>query len=180
MRPPLYQPALTPRYGLVGEGSSAARGDDGAGTAEEAAAAGRDLQRRAARWLPALAGMAMARTTLAARVVPRDGLPALGWGCGEAAGTYVCAAHSGVTLAPVLGDFETVTLSDREAARRAKTQRDPRKVRRQRVQDRLDHLRFDPQKDDVALRRHLSRTPMQRVAIHVCEPLFSQRLLPLR
>ena len=99
MRPPLYQPALTPRYGLVGEGSSAARGDDGVGTAEEAAAAGRDLQRRAARWLPALAGMAMARTTLAARVVPRDGLPALGWGCGEAAGTYVCAAHSGVTLA---------------------------------------------------------------------------------
>ena len=94
---------LTPRYGLVGEGSSAARGDDGAGTAEEAAAAGRDLQRRAARWLPALAGMAMARTTLAARVVPRDGLPALGWGCGEAAGTYVCAAHSGVTLAPLLG-----------------------------------------------------------------------------
>ena len=103
MRPPPYQPALTPRYGLVGEGSSAARGDDGAGTAEEAAAAGRDLQRRAARWLPALAGMAMARTTLAARVVPRDGLPALGWGCGEAAGTYVCAAHSGVTLAPLLG-----------------------------------------------------------------------------
>ena len=42
MRPPLYQPALTPRYGLVGEGSSAARGDDGVGTAEEAAAAGRD------------------------------------------------------------------------------------------------------------------------------------------
>ena len=73
MRPPPYQPALTPRYGLVGEGSSAARGDDGVGTAEEAAAAGRDLQRRAARWLPALAGMAMARTTLAARVVPRDG-----------------------------------------------------------------------------------------------------------
>ncbi|KAH8045142.1 C2 domain-containing protein [Aureococcus anophagefferens] len=32
-------------------------------------------------------------------------------------------------LAPVLGDFETVTLSDREAARRAKTQRDPRKRR---------------------------------------------------
>ncbi|KAH8045236.1 C2 domain-containing protein [Aureococcus anophagefferens] len=32
-------------------------------------------------------------------------------------------------LAPVLGDFETVTLSDREAARRAKTQRDPRKAR---------------------------------------------------
>jgi hypothetical protein len=35
----------------------------------------------------------------------------------------------------VLGDFETVTLSDREAARRAKTQRDPRKVRRQRVRN---------------------------------------------
>ncbi|KAH8083911.1 C2 domain-containing protein [Aureococcus anophagefferens] len=32
-------------------------------------------------------------------------------------------------LAPVLGDFEIVTLSDREAARRAKTQRDPRKRR---------------------------------------------------
>ncbi|KAH8047177.1 C2 domain-containing protein [Aureococcus anophagefferens] len=38
-------------------------------------------------------------------------------------------------LAPVLGDFEIVTLSDREAARRAKTQRDPRKVRRQRVRN---------------------------------------------
>ena len=94
---------LTARYGLVGEGSRAARGDDCAGTAEEGAAAGRDLQRRAARWLPTLAGMAVARTTLAARVVPRDGLPALGWGGGEAAGTYVCAAHSGVTLAPLLG-----------------------------------------------------------------------------
>ena len=104
--------SLSPRYGQVGEGRRAARGDDGAGTAEEGAAAGRDLQRRAARWLPALAGMAVARTTLAARVVPRDGLPALGWGGGEAAGTYVCAAHSGVTLAPLLGALAAAEIVD--------------------------------------------------------------------
>ena len=33
-------------------------------------------------------------------MVPADGFPAVGWSC--ASGIYVCCAHSGITLAPVL------------------------------------------------------------------------------
>ena len=98
-----------------------------------AAAAGRALQRRAARWLPALAEMVVARTTLARRVVPRDGLPALGWcdvgvrGASSGSGTstsggsddggamasvYVCAAHSAITLAPLLGALVAAEVVD--------------------------------------------------------------------
>ena len=52
----------------------------------------------------------MERTTLAERVVPADGLPAVGWS--EAVGAYVAAAHSGVTLAPVLGAVAAAEIVD--------------------------------------------------------------------
>lgn len=57
---------------------------------------------RLAKWFPSL----LSRPTLTAvvrgrRVVPKDGFPAVGW-C-DRTGAYVCAAHSGVTLSPLLG-----------------------------------------------------------------------------
>jgi hypothetical protein len=75
----------------------------------------------------------VARTTLARRVVPRDGLPALGWcdvgvrGASSGSGTstsggsddggamasvYVCAAHSAITLAPLLGALVAAEVVD--------------------------------------------------------------------
>ena len=70
-------------------------------TAEEAAPSleeGARLVDRAAAWLPHVAAPVQA-TTLAYRVLPEDGYPAVGF---TQAGSYVCAAHSAITLAPVL------------------------------------------------------------------------------
>jgi len=69
--------------------------------AREAREAGALLLARAAAWLPAVgAALELEAVTRAGRVVPLDGFPAVGWSA--RAGAYVCAAHSGVTLAPAL------------------------------------------------------------------------------
>ena len=61
--------------------------------------AGQGLQRRAANWLPHIGQLALSGTTHTQRVLPEDGFPAVGW---SGTSLYVCAAHSGFTLAPVL------------------------------------------------------------------------------
>ena len=75
----------------VATGSDAA--EEAAPTLEEGAA----LVSRAANWLPRVEAP-VAATTLAYRVLPSDGYPAVGW----KDGAYVCAAHSAITLAPVV------------------------------------------------------------------------------
>ena len=44
------------------------------------------------------------------RVLPEDGFPAVGWS--RRAGAYVCASHSAITLAPVLGALAAAELAD--------------------------------------------------------------------
>ena len=41
-------------------------------------------------------------------MLPEDGYPAVGW----KSGAYVCAAHSAITLAPVLGALAAAELVD--------------------------------------------------------------------
>ena len=86
--------------------SAAPAGEDEAPSLE----AGEDLARRAARWLPRVGDAGVAATTLARRVLPEDGLPAVGWS--RRAGAYVCASHSAITLAPVLGALAAAELAD--------------------------------------------------------------------
>ena len=80
-------------------------------TAEESAPSleeGARLVDRAAAWLPHVAAPVQA-TTLAYRVLPEDGYPAVGF---TQAGSYVCAAHSAITLAPVLSALAAAELLD--------------------------------------------------------------------
>lgn len=79
--------------GSGGTGDSV--GDDAIGHAEAT-----QLLQRAAKSLPGLPELRLAKTTLAHRVLPADGLPAIGWAADV--GAYIVAAHSGVTLAPAL------------------------------------------------------------------------------
>ena len=69
---------------------------------------GARLVDRAAAWLPHVAAPVQA-TTLAYRVLPEDGYPAVGF---TQAGSYVCAAHSAITLAPVLSALAVAELLD--------------------------------------------------------------------
>ena len=102
-------------YGRIGAGSSGsasaptakdAQNSDISSTAQQIAPGdsplrdGEELLQRAAAWLPAVGELKLEATTLAQRVVPADGLPAIGWSA--SLGAYVLAAHSGITLAPVL------------------------------------------------------------------------------
>lgn len=67
----------------------------------DAAAGGEALLAAAARFLPALTGATLERVTRGRRVYPRDGLPIVGRAADGR--VHVVAAHSGVSLAPVLG-----------------------------------------------------------------------------
>lgn len=98
-------------YGQVPDATAADAADstappDGAADTEgcsagnEGGGAGDELLRRASSWLPFLRGQAVDVTTLAHRVVPADGLPAIGFS--SQSGAYVVASHSAITLAPVL------------------------------------------------------------------------------
>jgi len=69
---------------------------------------GAKLVSRAAEWLPRVEAPIEA-TTLAYRVLPEDGYPAVGF---TDAGAYVCAAHSPITLAPVLSALAAAELVD--------------------------------------------------------------------
>ena len=79
---------------------AAAEGEVDPGDASESDDIGQELMRRAAKWLPFLHGHRLKTTTMAHRVIPADGLPAIGWS--SRTGAYVLAAHSGITLAPAL------------------------------------------------------------------------------
>ena len=50
--------------------------------------------------LPVVGERPLQKTTIARRVLPCDGFPAVGWSVRS--GAYVCCAHSGMTLAPLL------------------------------------------------------------------------------
>jgi glycine/D-amino acid oxidase-like deaminating enzyme len=78
-----------------------------------------ELPRRAvglgARHVPALAGAEVEKADVCVRVLPRDGLPVVGW-VPQTEGLYVIVAHAAVTMAPILGELAAQEiLQSREA-----------------------------------------------------------------
>jgi glycine/D-amino acid oxidase-like deaminating enzyme len=114
-RPPLAGPVvLAPgAHVLQRPGGQVVTGRDFSGTAEEEVGTltGERLLAAAARFLPALDGVAAERITVGHRVMPADGLPLIGRTAAMPA-LYVVATHSGISLAPILGRFAAAELLD--------------------------------------------------------------------
>jgi glycine/D-amino acid oxidase-like deaminating enzyme len=83
----------------------------GAGTAETHAADSGEIFRQAVRFLPGLAGAAIEQVTLGFRVMPADEYPIIGF-AEQCPNLYVTATHSGVTLAPVIGELAAFEILD--------------------------------------------------------------------
>ena len=69
------------------------------------------LLSRAAHYLPALAGARANPTPVGYRPMPIDELPVLGF-CNAAPNLYIALMHSGVTLAPLVGELGTIEIVD--------------------------------------------------------------------
>jgi glycine/D-amino acid oxidase-like deaminating enzyme len=72
---------------------------------------GAQIIENAARYFPQLEHVAVDRVTVGHRVLPADGFPILGF-LGNLPNLYVAATHSGVTLAPIIGQFVAQELLD--------------------------------------------------------------------
>jgi glycine/D-amino acid oxidase-like deaminating enzyme len=87
----------------------------GVGTANgEVPQPGEDGQRRlreAARVLPGIRGVAVERVTVGHRVMPLDEYPVIGFS-DRCPNLYVAAMHSGVTLAPLIGQLAALEILD--------------------------------------------------------------------
>jgi glycine/D-amino acid oxidase-like deaminating enzyme len=83
----------------------------GAGTAAAPLAGSDQIFREATRYLPALRDAAIEQVTLGYRVMPQDEYPILGFS-GQCPNLYVAATHSGVTLAPVIGQVAAEEILD--------------------------------------------------------------------
>lgn len=93
----------------------------GAGTAggdglEHASAAsinehGQRILREAARVLPGIRGVAIERVSVGERVMPVDEYPVIGF-ADNCPNLYVAATHSGVTLAPLIGQYAALEILD--------------------------------------------------------------------
>ena len=70
-----------------------------------------DLLSRAVHYLPALAGAQAMPTPVGYRPMPIDELPVIGF-CEAAPNLYIALMHSGVTLAPLVGELVTVEIVD--------------------------------------------------------------------
>ncbi len=104
-RPGIHVCQRTDGTVLIGEGSqeSLAR-DDSQAHADE-------LLARAAHYLPALAGARAIPVPVGYRPMPLDGLPVLGF-AKEVPNVYLAVMHSGVTLAPLVGEFSAIEIVD--------------------------------------------------------------------
>ncbi len=69
------------------------------------------LVQNAAQYLPALKGVTAERVTVGYRVLPKDGYPILGFS-GKISNLYIAATHSGITLAPVIGEYAGLEIVD--------------------------------------------------------------------
>jgi glycine/D-amino acid oxidase-like deaminating enzyme len=83
----------------------------GAGTATTDIADSQEIFREASRYLPALADAAIEQVTLGYRVMPADEYPIIGFADARP-NLYVAATHSGVTLAPVIGELAAIEILD--------------------------------------------------------------------
>src|SRR5580704_5125988 len=77
----------------------------------EPAEYGKRILRQAAAVLPGLRGVAVERITLGRRVMPVDEFPIVGFATG-CPNLYIAAMHSGVTLAPLIGQLAALEILD--------------------------------------------------------------------
>ena len=70
-----------------------------------------DLLSRAVHYLPTLAGARAIPTPVGYRPMPIDGLPVLGF-CQATPNLYIALMHSGVTLAPLVGELAALEIVD--------------------------------------------------------------------
>jgi glycine/D-amino acid oxidase-like deaminating enzyme len=70
-----------------------------------------DLLDRATQYFPALKGAKAIPQAVGFRPMPADGLPVLGF-ASAAPGFYLAVMHSGVTLAPMVGELATLEIVD--------------------------------------------------------------------
>ena len=125
--PVIYAPALDPEHSeihlrqchdgslMIGEGNQESlRRDDTQAHAN-------DLLGRAIHYLPSLAGARAITVPVGYRPMPLDGYPVLGFsapgspapGSSEAApNVYIALTHSGVTLAPLIGELAAIEIVD--------------------------------------------------------------------
>jgi len=83
----------------------------GAGTASTDITDSEEIFRQAVRVLPAFADAAIEQVTLGYRVMPADEYPILGF-TERRPNLYVATTHSGVTLAPVIGELAAIEILD--------------------------------------------------------------------
>ncbi len=83
----------------------------GALSSNKSAARGREMLREATRFLPALKNAPLERVTLGWRVLPKDEFPIVGFD-NRCPNLYLAAMHSGVTLAPIIGQFAATEILD--------------------------------------------------------------------
>ena len=70
-----------------------------------------ELLSRAVQYIPALAGVRAIPTPVGYRPMPIDELPVIGF-CAAAPNLYIALMHSGVTLAPLVGELATLEIVD--------------------------------------------------------------------
>ena len=61
--------------------------------------------------LPGIRGVAVERVTVGHRVMPVDEYPVVGF-CDRCPNLYIAAMHSGVTLAPLIGQLAALEILD--------------------------------------------------------------------
>jgi glycine/D-amino acid oxidase-like deaminating enzyme len=81
------------------------------GTAPDAGEYSKQILRDAAQVLPGLRGVAVERVTLGRRVMPADEYPIVGF-APSCPNLYIAAMHSGVTLAPLMGQLAALEILD--------------------------------------------------------------------
>jgi glycine/D-amino acid oxidase-like deaminating enzyme len=90
---------------MIGEGSQESLSRD------DSQSHANDLLARAIHYLPALAGAKAVPVPVGYRPMPQDGYPVLGFA--EAApNLYIALTHSGVTLAPLIGELAAIEIVD--------------------------------------------------------------------
>ena len=90
---------------MLGEGSQESLAEDD--TPEHAA----ELLARATAYLPELEGAAVEPVPVGYRPMPIDGMPVLGY-ARAVPNLYVALMHSGITLAPLIGELAAMEILD--------------------------------------------------------------------
>jgi glycine/D-amino acid oxidase-like deaminating enzyme len=96
---------------VVGGPIVAGLGTAAVGTATEPGEYSKRILREAAQVLPGLRGVAVERVTLGRRVMPADEYPIVGFAA-SCPNLYIAAMHSGVTLAPLIGQLAALEILD--------------------------------------------------------------------